>query len=923
MTKPITFTLDGRSVEAAPGETIWQVAQRLGTEIPHLCYAPEPGYRADGNCRACMVEVEGERVLAASCIRKPTEGMKVKTASERAKHARRTVFELLIADQPERALAHDPDSKFWQWADKVEIGASRFAPRTAPAPDPSHPAMRVNLDACIHCNLCVRACREVQVNDVIGMAYRGHGAKVVFDFDDPMGRSTCVGCGECVQACPTGALLEASLLDEAGVLAHKPDREVDSVCPYCGVGCQITYKIKDDTLLYVDGRPGPANENRLCVKGRFGFDYVSHPHRLTEPLIRKNGVPKHADDSVDPANPWTHFRRASWDEAKARAIEGLKRIRDAHGGAGLAGFGSAKGSNEEAYLFQKLVRTGFGTNNVDHCTRLCHASSVAALFEGIGTAAVTAPFTAAKDSDVIIVIGANPTENHPVAATYFKQAAKRGAKLIVMDPRGQALKRHASHMLQFKPNKDVALLNALLNVIVGEALYDRQYVQAHTADFEKLKEHVADYTPEKMSAECGIAPDTIRTVARLYARAEAAIIFWGMGISQSIHGTDNARCLIALSLITGQLGRPGTGLHPLRGQNNVQGASDAGLIPMFLPDYQSIENAELRGKYEKLWGKSLDPKRGLTVVEIMGAIHAGQIRGMYIMGENPAMSDPDAHHAREALAKLEHLVVQDLFLTETAFHADVILPASAWPEKDGTVTNTNRQVQMGRTALPMPSQARQDWAIIQDIARGLGLDWRYTHPRDVFAEMAQAMPSLANITWDRLERESSVTYPCSAPDEPGAEIVFGDGLFPTPTKRGRLVPAIYRGPGEPTDDEYPMVLTTGRQLEHWHTGAMTRRSTVLDAIEPEAIACLSPEDLGRLGVHGGDVIRVTTRRGAIELTVRVDGAVPSGMVFIPFCYAEAAANILTSPQLDPFGKIPEFKFCAARVEKVPAAVAAE
>jgi formate dehydrogenase major subunit len=923
MAKTITFTLDGRTVEAAPGETIWQVAERLGTEIPHLCYAPEPGYRADGNCRACMVEVEGERVLAASCIRKPTEGMKVKTASERAKSARRTVFELLMADQPERAEAHDPDSRFWQWADKVDVHDSRFAPRAAPAPDPSHPAMRVNLDACIHCTLCVRACREVQVNDVIGMAYRGHGAKIVFDFDDPMGRSTCVGCGECVQACPTGALMEATLLDAAGVLAERPDREVHSVCPYCGVGCQMTYKIKDDKLLYVDGRNGPANENRLCVKGRFGFDYIHHPHRLTEPLIRKAGVAKHADDTVDAANPWTHFRKATWDEALALAIGGLKTIRDAHGGNALAGFGSAKGSNEEAYLFQKLVRTGFGTNNVDHCTRLCHASSVAALFEGIGTAAVTAPFTAAQDSDVIIVIGANPTENHPVAATYFKQAVKRGAKLIVMDPRGQALKRHATHMLQFKPNKDVALLNALLHVIVAEELYDRQYVQAHTADFDKLKAHVADYTPEKMTAECGIAPDTIRTVARVYARAEAAIIFWGMGISQSIHGTDNARCLIALSLITGQLGRPGTGLHPLRGQNNVQGASDAGLIPMFLPDYQSVENPAIRGKYEKLWGRQLDPKRGLTVVEIVGAIHADQIRGMYIMGENPAMSDPDAHHAREALAKLEHLVVQDLFLTETAFHADVILPASAWPEKDGTVTNTNRQVQMGRTAVPAPGQARQDWAIIQDIACGLGLDWRYSHPRDVFAEMALAMPSLANITWQRLERESSVTYPCPAPDQPGADIVFGDGLFPTPTQRGRLVPAIYSAPGEPTDDDYPMVLTTGRQLEHWHTGAMTRRAAVLDAIEPEAIACLSPDDLGRLGVHGGDVIRVSTRRGAIELTVRVDGAVPSGMVFIPFCYAEAAANILTSPQLDPFGKIPEFKFCAARVEKVPAARAAE
>ena len=420
-----------------------------------------------------------------------------------------------------------------------------------------------------------------------------------------------------------------------------------------------------------------------------------------------------------------------------------------------------------------------------------------------------------------------------------------------------------------------------------------------------------------MATECGIEAETIREVARTYAHAEAAIIFWGMGISQSIHGTDNARCLIALALITGHVGRPGTGLHPLRGQNNVQGASDAGLIPMFLPDYRPIEDDIARAEHEQFWGKTLAPKRGLTVVEIMSAIRVGEIRGMYVMGENPAMSDPDAHHARGALAKLEHLVVQDIFLTETAFHADVILPASAWPEKDGSVTNTNRQVQIGRQALAMPGDARHDLWIINEIARGIGLDWSYGHASDVFSEMTGIMPSLANISWERLQRESAVTYPCSAPDEPGDDIVCGDG-FPTANGRGRLVPAAYEPPGEPVDEDYPMVLTTGRQLEHWHTGAMTRRAGVLDAIEPAAIACLSPIDLAPLGVEGGDRIRVETRRGAIETTVRVDGAVPKGMVFIPFCYAEAAANILTSPLLDPVGKIPEFKYCAAKVERAEA-----
>lgn len=914
--KTVKFTLDGQEVEAQAGETIWQVANRQGTEIPHLCYLPEPGYRPDGNCRACMVEVEGERVLAASCIRTPTDGMKVKTASERAKASRKMVFELLIADQPEREVAHDPQSKFWAWTDKMGIATSRFPEHGLTAPDRSHPAMAVNLDACIQCNLCVRACREVQVNDVIGMAGRGHIEKIVFDFDDPMGASTCVACGECVQACPTGALMPSSLVDENNVRTEFPDRKIDSVCPYCGVGCQLTYNIKNDKLISVSGRNGPSNENRLCVKGRFGFDYVSNPERLKKPMIRKEGVAKSATNLVDPANPSTHFREATWEEAMERAASGLKKIRDRDGPNALSGFGSAKGSNEEAYLFQKLVRTGFGTNNVDHCTRLCHASSVAALLEGIGSGAVSASFNQCKNSDVIIAIGCNPTENHPVAATFFKQAAKRGAKIVVMDPRANGLSRHAWRLMQFKNGTDVAMLNGMLNVIIEEKLYDQQYVQTYTEDFDKLAASVKPFTPEEMAPICGIGADVLREVARAYARAERAIIFWGMGVSQHTHGTDNARCLIALALITGQIGRPGTGLHPLRGQNNVQGASDVGLIPMFFPDYKSVENAETRAKYEKAWGVKLNPKQGKTVVEIMNAVHADEIKGMYIMGENPAMSDPDLNHARGALAHLEHLVVQDIFLTETASFADVILPASAWPEKNGTVTNTNRQVQMGRAALPLPGEARQDLWIIQDLAQRLGCDWNYKDVSEVYTEMTTLMPSLDNIPWERVDRESSVTYPSEGLDKPGRDVVFDKG-FPRPGGVGKLVATKFKEPDEMPDAEFPFILTTGRQLEHWHTGAMTRRSSTLDALEPGPTAGLSRGTFHKLGIKPGDMVRVTTRRGTVDLTPRQDEAVPDGVVFIPFAYVEAAANLLTNPALDPFGKIPEFKYCAARVEKAP------
>ncbi|MEX0351472.1 MAG: formate dehydrogenase subunit alpha [Paracoccaceae bacterium] len=919
-TKTVTFSLNGEDVTVPEGWTIWEAANGKGLVIPHLCHKPAPGYRPDGNCRACMVEVEGERTLVASCIRPAADGMVVTTDSARAEKSRAMVMELLVADQPE--VAHDASSHFWDMAAMNGVDESRFpakAPETIPLLDASHVAMRVNLDACISCNLCVRACREVQVNDVIGMAGRGATSEIVFDQNDPMGASSCVACGECVQACPTGALMPATVLDDEQVGDSKDyDREVKSICPFCGVGCQLSYKIKDNKIKYVEGINGPANENRLCVKGRFGFDYISHPHRLTKPLIRKEGLPKGLN--VDPANVHTHFREATWEEALDAAAGGLSDLR-AEKGTNVAGFGSAKCSNEEAYLFQKLIRQGFGHNNVDHCTRLCHASSVSALLENVGSGAVTATFNEIENADAAIVIGCNPIENHPVAATYFKQFTKRGGKLIVCDPRGVGMGKFATHRLQFKPGADVSMLNAMMNVIVEEGLYDRQYIEGYTENWDEMKTHLAAYTPEKMAPICGIEPDVLRQAARDFATAQAGMIFWGMGISQHIHGTDNSRCLISLALMCGHVGRPGTGLHPLRGQNNVQGASDAGLIPMFLPDYQSVTDDGVRSAFTNVWESSdFSNEKGLTVVEIMDAIHAGDIKGMYILGENPAMSDPDVDHARAALAKLDHLVVQDIFLTETANYADVILPASAWAEKTGTVTNTNRQVQMGRPAVTPPGEAKEDWWIEVELAKRLGLNWTYTHPSQVFAEMKLNMGSLDNITWERLEGEA-VTYPSLSPEDPGQAIVFGDG-FPRANRRARFTPASIIEPDERPDAEYPFVLITGRQLEHWHTGSMTRRSHVLDAVEPEANCSMNPRTLRRMGVEPGDMIALTTRRGSVNVMVRADRAIAEDNVFLPFAYVEAAANILTNAALDPYGKIPEFKYSAVRVEPM-AAVAAE
>ena len=901
----VSITIDGREITSRAGATIWEVARSMGVEVPRLCH--QPGMEPVGVCRVCAVEVEGARTLVPSCHRKIEQGMVVRTGSERVLRAQKTLVSMLMAD-------HGPESEpvnceLTALAEQLEAenGVSDLPSKeSGREQDFSSAVIAVDHSACILCDRCIRACTDVQGNNVIGRGGKGANAGIVFDADLPMGESTCVSCGECMAACPTDALTNKSLTLQ--IVPDKP-KDVDSVCPYCGVGCAITYQVAGDTLLSVRGdETSPVNRGRLCVKGRYGFDYAHHTDRLTTPLIRKEGAPKTKEL---PGNPRSLFREASWEEAMDLAAASLGKILEAHGPSSMAGFGSAKCSNEDNYLFQKLIRAVFGTNNVDHCTRLCHASSVAALMQTIGSGAVSNPFSDALKADFILVAGANATENHPVAATFMKQAASGGATLAVIDPRRIDLVDHADLFVQFRPGTDVALFNGLLNVVIEEKLYDKNFVAARTEGFEELAENVKPYTPENVAKLTGVPADALRKLARLYATSERSIIFWGMGLSQHTHGTDNCRALIALCLICGQIGREGTGLHPLRGQNNVQGASDVGLIPMVYTGYQEVDSARVRRKFEKAWGRKLDPEPGLTVMEIADAANRGEIKGMYIMGENPAMSDPNLNHSRGALANLEFLVVQDIFLTETAYFADVVLPSTAFPEKTGTYTNTDRRVQIGRRAIAPPGEAREDWRIVAELSGRLGYPMDYETEADIFDEIAALTPFMAGMSYDRLGGHGLV-WPCWKPDHKGTEILFGKSF---PSGRGKLIPVQYAPAKELPDGEFSFVLNTGRNIYHWHTGAITRRAQALDAAEPGPYVEMAPDDLKRLKIRDGSDVLVQSRRGEIVLPARALARVRPGQVFIPFHYVEAAANLLTVDDLDPYGKIPEFKFCAVRVRK--------
>jgi formate dehydrogenase major subunit len=920
----IELTIDGRAVSARQGQTIWDAARDAGIEIPVLCH--DPRLRPVGFCRLCVVDVGG-RVLAAACVRPVEAGMNVDTRSERVERQRRTLLKLLLADHPTPCVKERTTRDCLLEAEGRRhgvVGDASLPAGNGRHQDASSAVIHVDHQACILCDRCVRGCDEVQSNEVITRTGKGYGTRIAFDLDLPMGSSSCVACGECAAVCPTGALTHKPL--GAPLRPRAELDRVDSVCPYCGVGCAVTYWVDRpaNRVVLVDGRDDGHNLARLCVKGRYGHDYATHPQRLTVPLIRRaERYPKgplsadvRGDEAggkrgrrpgrlVDYAEVLPAFREASWDEALDLVAARLGAIKQAHGPGALAGYGSAKGSNEEAYLFQKLVRAVFGTNNVDHCTRLCHASSVAALMETIGSGAVTNVFHDIERADVALLIGTNTTVNHPVAATFFKAAAKKGTKLIVVDPRRPDLAEHAWAYLRQRPGTDVALLSGLIHVILAEGLHDRAFVAERTEGFEALAASVARFTPATVAAITGVPADDLRLVARTFATARAAMIFWGMGISQHTHGTDNARCLISLCLLCGHVGRPGTGLHPLRGQNNVQGASDSGLIPMVFPDYQPVQDPVVRARFEAAWGVPLDPTPGLTVVEIMHGALEGRVRGMLMMGENPFMSDPNINKVRKALSSLEFLAVQDIFLTETAEFADVILPASSFFEKTGTYTNTDRRVQLGRPVLGLPGEARQDWEILCELARRMGYPMSYGSPEEVWDELVSLSPSLRGITHASLAGPGRLW-----PED--QEILFSDEF---PSGRGKLVPVELRAAAELPDDDYPLVLITGRLLEHWHTGSMTRRSRALDELEPGPFLELNPHDAARLGVVAGDRVRARTRRGEISLPCRVSPASAPGACFLPFHFREAAANLLTIDELDPYGKIPEFKYCAVAVER--------
>ncbi len=894
----IHLTIDGRSISAPKGATVLEASQSVGIYIPTLCH--DPDLKPAGACRLCIVDIEGVRGHPTSCTTVAQEGMVVTTHTEELTAIRKTLVEMAIASHPMDCLMCDKSADCQLLVLARNLGVDRedverLRPRNIqPQPiDTSNPAFDFDPNKCVLCGRCVRTCQQLVGRGAIDFAFRGEDTRISPFAGKPLVDSICQTCGECVARCPTGALVAKDHRT-----AH---REVKTICPYCGVGCSVILGIQGDTITGVRAdEDSPVNEGELCVKGRYGLDYVNHPDRLTKPLIRRDGAKK----SLEYDDPMEAFREADWDEALDRVAAGLNTARDKYGADGLGLLSSAKCTNEDNFVFQKLARAVVGTNNVDHCARLCHASTVVAALAAFGDGAMSNSMSDVDQADVVFVIGSNTTECHPILGRKIKRAVMEGrTQLIVADPRAVELSEQASVHLDLLPGTDVSLLNGLSQQVVDADLVDNKFVRERCEGYEEYLESLKPYNLERVAQTTGVDGEKIQQAAKLIGNARRAAILYGMGITQHTTGTDNVKGVANLLMLTGNLGRPGTGFSPLRGQNNVQGACDMGALPNVYPGYQRVDNEEARAKYERAWECSLSPKAGLTMTEMFDAAHDGRLRAMYIVGENPMMSEADLEHAREAAQRLDFMVVQDLFLTETAQMADVVLPAASFAEKDGTFTNTERRIQRVRKAIQPPGEAESDWKIMVQVAKRLGHPLEYENSAAIMDEIATLAPIYGGVSFDRLD-EQGLQWPCWYREHPGTPILHKDKFT-----RGRgLFHVVHdQPPAELVSGSYPLLLTTGRILEHWHTGSISRRSRVLESLVSESRVELSPKDTERLGMEQGDIVCLESRRGKIRTKVSKNVRVPEGQAFMAFHWADAPANLLTNPVVDPVAKIPEYK----------------
>jgi len=894
MESMISLTIDGRQLEVSHGTTILEACQHLGIEIPTLCHMKE--LRPEGSCRMCLVEVKGARNLQTACTRACEAGMEVTTMNQRVYNARRCMLDLTLSNHSGDCFSCPANGKckLSQYCMEYGLEKSSFSgAKTGGVIDDTNEFYTFDPNKCILCRRCVRTCNNLQANATIGIIERGFQSVVGLPFHGLLKNSNCVSCGNCVSACPTGALSPK----DARSYREWEIKKTRTTCSYCGVGCQMDLLTKKDQVVGVEPAYGPANEGLLCVKGKFAYHFVNHPARLTKPLIRKEGV----------------FVESTWEEALELITEKGKEILSNFGPDAIGGLASARVTNEDNYVFQKMMRTVFRTNNVDHCARLCHASTVAGLAISLGSGAMTNSIAEVKEADAVFVIGSNTTETHPVIGSFIRQARKKGAKLVVAEPRQITLAKEADVFLQITPGTNVALLNGLMHVIIEEGLADTAYIRERTENYEELEALVREYTPERVGEICGIEPEELREAARIYAKAEKCPIFYSMGVTQHSSGTNGVMSIANLALLCGKIGKEGSGVNPLRGQNNVQGSCDMGCLPGDLPGYQKVNREEVRAKFEKAWGVELPSGPGMTVTEMIPAAAEGKIRYLYIMGENPMISDPDIKHVEKALQQVDFLVVQDIFLTETAAFADVVLPAATFAEKEGTFTNTERRVQRVRKAISLRGGAREDWDILSDLMRRMGYDNTFNSPKEIMDEIAALTPSYGGMHYHRLEGDG-LQWPCPDDTHSGTPILHTKTF--TRGERASFQPAHYEPAKEQTDEEYPFLFTTGRILYHYHTRTMTGKTEGLNNIAGHSYVEISRKDAEGLGIANGDRVNLRSRRGEVEVEAHVVDTLEAGVLFMPFHFADGPANILTNPVYDPIAKIPELKVCAVSISKV-------